>query len=261
VTFAVVDGRELALDAYRPLSAAGGPAVIVVHGGGWTSGDKGDLPQWSAWLVHEGFAVFDIQYRLAPPPTWTTAPGDVKCAIGWVKQNAEQFGVDPDRIALLGRSAGAHLALLAAYSIGHNQLPPSCQTSDTSVRAVIELYGPTDLLQALDHPAAYSLFDGETQLSSFVGGDVRSAWDRLALASPTMHVGPRTPPTLLVHGGRDQFVHPDQLELLTLRLASHGVPFRTVPLPYARHAFDLVWNGWSAQVLRPILLDFLRTHT
>jgi dipeptidyl aminopeptidase/acylaminoacyl peptidase len=68
----------------------------------------------------------------------------------------------------------------------------------------------------------------------------------LALDSPTTHIGPWTPPTLLVHGGRDQFVHPDHLKVLVLLLGSHGIPSRTVVFPYARHGFDLVWNGWSA---------------
>jgi acetyl esterase/lipase len=219
------------------------------------------MAQRSAWLVHEGFAVFDVQYRLTPPPTWQAAPGDVRRAIGWVKQRAEQYGVDPDRIAVLGRSAGAHLALLAAYTAGDHRLPPSREAGDTSVRAVVGLYGPTDLTQMLDRPPAYSLFDGPAHLGSLVGGDPRSASAQLTLTSPTMHVGPRTPPTLLVHGGRDQFIHPHHLDVLAHRLAARGIPFRAVLLPYAGHAFDLVWNGWSAQVLRPILLDFLRTHT
>jgi acetyl esterase/lipase len=260
-TYAVVDGRALALDIYRVPTASGAPAVIVVHGGGWTAGDSGDLSQWSTWLAQQGFVVFDIQYRLAPPPTWQAAPGDIQCAIGWVKQHAERYGVDRSRITLLGRSAGAHLALLAAYAEAGGHLARNCPVADTSVRAVIELYGPTDLVSMLDGPPRYPLFDGPAHLGALVGGDPRLLLDRLRLASPTTHVGPGTPPTLLVHGGRDQFIHPEQAAALAKKLASHGVPFRTVLLPYAHHAFDAVWNGWSAQALRPILLDFLRTHT
>ena len=105
------------LDAYLPAEDdAARPAIIVIHGGSWSSGDKSDFPRWNGWLVEHGFAIFDIQYRLAPQPNWQTATSDVKCAIGWVKRNADHYGVDPDRIALLGRSAGGHLALLAAYT-------------------------------------------------------------------------------------------------------------------------------------------------
>jgi dipeptidyl aminopeptidase/acylaminoacyl peptidase len=136
-----------------------------------------------------------------------------------------------------------------------------CAERDTRVRAVVELYGPTDLVRMLDRPAAFSLFDGPGHLGYLVGSDPGATLDRLTLASPTTYVGPGTPPTLLVHGGRDQFIHPEQANVLADRLAAHGVPFQMVVIPYAHHAFDTVWNGWSAQVLRPVLLDFLRTHT
>jgi acetyl esterase/lipase len=261
VTFAMMDGHALMLDVYRPPAASGTPAVIVVHGGGWTAGDKGDLSHWSAWLAREGFAVFDIQYRLAPPATWQAAPGDVRCAIGWIKSRAQRYGVDPDRIAVLGRSAGAHLALLAAYTADDGGLSPSCEIGDLSVRAVVELYGATDLVRMLDRPPTHWLFDTPAHLGRLVGADRRFFLDRLALASPTTHVGPRTPPTLLVHGGRDQFIHPEQADVLADRLAAHGIPFETVSIPYAHHAFDAVWNGWSAQMLRPIVQRFLRAHT
>jgi acetyl esterase/lipase len=89
--------------------------VIVVHGGGWRSGERSDFPSWNAWLADTGYVVFDIDYRLSPPPAWQDAPADVACAVGWVKENAARYGVDPERVALMGRSAGGHLVLLAAY--------------------------------------------------------------------------------------------------------------------------------------------------
>lgn len=93
------------------------PAVVLVHGGGWDQDSRGGslLP---GWLAGRGYVVFDIDYRLATPtsPSWQQATGDVKCAVGWVNDHAARFGVDPERIGLLGSSAGGHLALLAAYS-------------------------------------------------------------------------------------------------------------------------------------------------
>lgn len=87
------------------------PAVVLVHGGGWDQGSRGGslLP---GWLAGRGYVVFDIDYRLATPtsPSWQQATGDVKCAVGWVNDHAARFGVDPERIALLGSSAGGHLA-------------------------------------------------------------------------------------------------------------------------------------------------------
>ena len=127
-TFARVDGKDLMLDYYAPqvVNENNGAAVIVVHGGSWNARSRNDFPQWNSWLASEGFAVFDIDYRLAPQPNYLTATGDVKCAVGWIKDHAAEFNISPERLALFGRSAGAHLALLAAYSAGDSRLSTSC---------------------------------------------------------------------------------------------------------------------------------------
>ncbi len=121
--------------------------MLVVHGGFWAAGQRGEASLASRALAERGFTVFDVEYRIAPQPNWQTALGDVKCAIGWVKQHAttDDWNVDPKRIALLGRSAGAHLALMAAYTAAADDLPSSCPSGgavvDTSVESVISLYG------------------------------------------------------------------------------------------------------------------------
>lgn len=264
VTFATVSGQPLQADVQvaRPRPGGSSPAVVVVHGGSWRSGDKGDLPQWNDWLASQGYVVFDIQYRLAPQPNWRTATGDVKCAIGWVKQHAVEFGVDPDRLALLGRSAGGHLALLAAYTPGEPALAPSCDVPDESgsVRAAISFYGPTDLAWGYQHPVRFSVLDGPATLRDFLGGDPTALPADYATASPISYVGPATPPTLLLHGGRDQLVGPGETERLAARLQAAGVPHRVVLLPYAHHGFDVVFDGWGAQIAQAVVLDFLREH-
>lgn len=87
--------------------------------------------------------VFSIDYRLGLPPRWEDATGDVKCAVGWVEENAGRYGVDPDGIALLGQSFGGYPTLLAAYTEGDPRLPPSCDVSDTGVEAVAAFYSST----------------------------------------------------------------------------------------------------------------------
>lgn len=262
LTYATIDGQPLQLDAYLPdgTSAAPRPAIVVVHGGSWSGGDKSDFPQWNRWLNQQGYAVFDIQYRLAPQPNWQTATGDVKCAVGWVKQNAARFNVDPARLALLGRSAGGHLALLAAYTPNVAALPPSCAVADTSVSAVISFYGPTDLAWGYTHPANQRVNDGPAALRRFLGGDPQSAAAAYATASPINHVQSSTPPTLLIHGGRDQLVRQAQSEQLAERLRTAGVQGRLIEIPYAQHGFDYNFNGWGSQIAQPILSDFLQTY-
>jgi acetyl esterase/lipase len=247
---------------YQPSAAAQQPlpAVIVVHGGSWSGGDKSDFPRWNWWLTEQGFVVFDIQYRLAPQPNWQSATGDVKCAIGWVKRNATQYNVDPQRIALLGRSAGGHLALLAAYTPQEPVLGPSCVAPDPGVQAVVSFYGPADLVWGYNNPANPDVIDGPGTLRRFLGGDPLTAADAFAVASPVNHVGSSTPPTLLLHGGRDQLVGQRHTELLTERLQAANAPHQTVYIPYGQHGFDYNFNGWGSQIAQPILLRFLQTY-
>ncbi|MDT7541797.1 MAG: hypothetical protein QOE33_1701 [Acidobacteriota bacterium] len=261
-TFANADSRALNLDAYLPTAkqATLNPAVIVVHGGSWSAGARSHFPRWNWWLVEQGYAVFDIDYRLAPQPNWQTATGDVKCAVGWVRANAQRLNVDPQRIALFGRSAGAHLALLAAYSDNEPQLSQSCPAADARVQAVVSFYGVTDLAWAYAHPANQRVIDGPETLRRFTGGTPEDATEIYRMASPTAHVNERTPPTLLFHGGQDQLVRSENMELLARQLEAARVPFDALRLPYAQHGFDYNFDGWGSQLAQPLILAFLRAH-
>jgi len=261
------DGQTLRLDVYRPAEPSRpmgiGPrraALIVVHGGSWSAGDKSDFAHWDRWLAGQGYIVFDVQYRVRPQPNWRTATGDVKCAVGWVRRNAARYGVDPARVALLGRSAGAHLALLAAYTPNDLAFPPTCSAPDPRVRAVVALYGPTDLTWGYRNRANPLVLDTSAVLRRFLGGTPKTALDAYRLASPLTHVGPDTPPTLLFHGQREALVSPRHTEFLAERLQAAGVPHQAVYLPYAHHGFDYHLDGWGSQVVRPVLLRFLREH-
>ncbi len=261
VTYATVAGQPLKLDVFRSRTEGGArPAIVVIHGGSWHGGDKTDFPQWDVWLADHGFVVFDIQYRLAPQPNWQSATGDVKCALDWIRRHAAEYGVDPQRIALLGRSAGGHLALLAAYTPGNAALASSCGGPDEPVQAVVSLYGPADLVWGYNNPANPSVIDGPGTLRRFLGGTPESAADRYRLASPITHVSHATPPTLLLHGGSDQLVGQQHSELLAERLDAEQVPHQTVFIPYGQHGFDYNFHGWSAQIIKPVILNFLQSH-
>lgn len=264
VTYARPGGEELEADVWRPPgggpageadAAKGRPAVIVVHGGGWHSGERGDFPRWNAWLASKGYVVFDIDYRLSPPPSWRDAPADVRCAVGWVKENAARYGVDPERVALMGRSAGGHLALLTAYTQG-SAPTPGCDArnlQDTGVAAAVAFYPPTDLARL----SSLGYLGG---MDRFIGGTRDAVPERYRLLSPVLRVDPRAPPTFLAHGGDDQIVPPGQSELLADRLREAGVPHRLVELPWANHTFDFLWGGWGSQITRSTLKEFLEVH-
>jgi len=262
-TYARPGGEELKLDVWRPPDNVAGdagveggrPAVIVVHGGGWRSGDRGEFPRWNAWLADKGYVVFDIDYRLSPPPSWQDAPGDVRCAIGWVKENSGRYGVDPGRVALMGRSAGGHLALLTAYTKGTSTLPAGCGVrgeQDTAVAAVAAFYPPTDLARL----SSLGYLGG---IDRFLGGTRKMLPGRYRLSSPVARVDPGDPPTFLVHGGDDEIVPSGESKLLAGHLGEAGVPHRLVGLPWANHTFDFFWGGWGSQITRSSLERFLRS--
>ena len=269
-SYARIGAEELLLDVYLPTEKTNnnGASVIVIHGGSWNGGERNDFPQWNRWLAAQGFTVFDVDYRLAPQPNYSAATGDVKCAVQWAKSRAAEFKVDANRIALFGRSAGAHLALLAAYSAGDERLPSTCsenKTDSDKVRAVVSFYAPTDLLWAYDNPANDRVIDGPATLRRFLGGSPHESAgmrERFILASPALQISSAaTPPTLLVHGGHDQLVRPENMNRLAVRLTETAVQHKTVDLPYAQHGFDYNFNGWGSQIVKPLMLDFLSENT
>ncbi|MFJ9457383.1 alpha/beta hydrolase fold domain-containing protein [Kitasatospora sp. NPDC101447] len=262
LTYATVDGTGLKLD-YLPAhgkARAGGsrPAVVYVHGGGWKIGSREDGYPWGTWFTDRGYAVFTIDYRLLPHADWQTGPGDVKAAVGFVRDNADRFGVDPSDITLFGESAGGHLAMMAAYTQGDPMFPPTVPHPDTSVRAVINFYGTTDFDDALAHSTAPGLIRAATR--EYVGGTREQQPDRWYASSPVHHVRPGLPATLSVHGRDDRLIPPSQLRLLDAALVRAGVPHRSVELPWAGHLFDLTRGNLATQVAGGVIDRFERQY-
>lgn len=274
-TYLVLEGQPLHLDIWQPLSTSENPdgprpAVVMVHGGSWNAGARSEAPRWNTWLNDqalndqglndEGVVVVDIDYRLAPPARWRGATGDVKCAVGWVKRHAATLGVDPNRIVLMGNSAGAHLALLAAYTAGDARLPASCPVTDSSVAGVVALSPPTDLqwLFEQEFPWWYpEALAGTGSLEVFTGGTPAAVPEAYRLGSPINHVRQNLPPTLLIHGQNDQFVFPEETDRLAARLLEAGAPHQVLKLPDANHLFAFVWGSWGSQRTRAVLAEFL----
>jgi acetyl esterase/lipase len=186
---------------------------------------------------------------------------DIKCAIAWVKSHAVQYHVDPQRVALLGRSAGGQLALLAAYTASEQtSYPASCDGSDTSVRAVISFYGPTDLVWDYTHPGRPDVIDTPHTLENYLGGSPANAPQTYASASPIEHVNAQSPPTLFLHGGHDQLVLAENVERIIPKLEAAGVPYTYIYLPWANHGFDYNFNGLNSQIAQAEISKFLDTH-
>ncbi len=253
-----VEGDSIQLDVYRaqetPVDVYR-PAVVVVHGGSWNGGTRSDFPRWNEWLVANGFVVFDIDYRLDPQPNWQTATEDVHDALLWIKSRADTFGVNGEKIALLGRSAGGHLALLAAYTAETGEA-----YQDAKVQAVVAFYAPTDLKWGYANPANPRVIDGRATLRHFTGGTPNYIPEVYTQASPINHVRAKSPATLLIHGKQDQLVrseHANRLFAALQQVSETPDSHRTLFIPYGQHGFDYNFNGWGAQMTQPVLLNHL----
>jgi acetyl esterase/lipase len=262
VTYATSsDGKKLLLDVWRARGVPAGtlrPAIVFVHGGGWNHGSRGEAAAWNEFLNGLGYDVFDVDYRLPPPERWLDEVGDVKCALGWVLANASKYSLEPSRISVMGYSAGAHLAMLAAYSMGNPLLPASCPAGPVAIRSVINFYGPTDLEKLYESTG--SPRHVHAMLHAFIGGSPERHSGRYDLLSPTSHVKRRTPPTITLQGEADRVVPVEQAALLEEAFEEKGALLETYLFPFADHGFDFVWSSLSAQTARETIRVFLGKH-
>jgi len=257
VRFTEVDGTPLELDVYSSVKRHGhAPAVIVIHGGSWRTGRKSDVKHSSDWLASLGYVVFDVNYRLAADGArFPVQLHDVEKAIDWVRAQADEYGVDRSRIALLGRSAGAQLAILAAYRDGkRNSLPTD------EVRCVVSYYAPTDMEWDYMNPAIPDVIHAVEVLENFLGGAPVEKKTSYMEASPTEQAKIHAVPTLLIHGQRDQIVRFENVQLLTSKLEAAKVPFEVVDLPWANHGFDVNPTGWASQISNAEVAAFLKRY-
>ncbi|MEU4233660.1 alpha/beta hydrolase [Nonomuraea sp. NPDC026600] len=258
-TYATVDGQDLKVDVYRPRAlAASKPALLYVHGGSWNSGTRADSAPWLRWMADQGIAVFSIDYRLAPPPRWQDAVGDVKCALGWIRGKAGEYGIAPSNVSIAGDSAGGQLSMIAAYTVDDAQFPPSCQVPQAPVKSVMGWYAPTDLPRLLNENGLPGV--AATVASDYLGGGIDSHRDRYEASSPVTHARHALPPTLLVQGDRDHMIPATQAADLAAKLDAAGVPATAVTIPWAEHNFTGQWGTWGSQILRPHVQRFLQEH-
>lgn len=231
-------GRELKLDFYADeRNASPAPCVVVVPGGSWQRSDRRKFTTLNPYLASRGYSVAVVEYRTAPEFRFPAALEDVRRALAFLQENAANLGVDRGRFMLLGRSAGAQLALLEAYA-GENE----------SVRGVISFYGPTDLPYAYTHPADPRVADIRSLLEDYLGGSPDERDEAYREASPINFASPRSPPTLLVHGSRDDMVQIAHSERLAGRLEKLSIPHLLVRLPWATHGFDHNLRGPGGQL-------------
>lgn len=242
-------GRDLRCDVYTPPGVSAGssaPCVVLVHGGSWRSGDRTQLRGYGILLGRAGYVCVAPEYRLLGESPWPAQIHDVKTAIRWVRAFASDLGVDPQRIAIEGNSAGAHLALVAAGTASLEGLEGDGGNAgvSTAVAAVAAVYPPTLFF---DDVTGHS--EGALPLIALAEGDAEVAKQ----ASPVHHVSPQFPPTLLVHGTSDTTVPVSASIRMYEELVAAGVPTDLHLYAEQPHAFD-AQPSFGRQVAAEMLL-------
>lgn len=238
ITYSTAAGERGMLDLYSSRNRESpGIGLVLVHGGGWKTGSKEDYQYYGQQFAHRGFTTVCINYRLVPDGRFPKQVQDVKCAIRWLRQNAKELGVDPERIAVMGGSAGGHLSLLAAYAENVEEFENvgGCADVSSSVQAVIDIYGPTDL--AADFDDGNDMVPG--LIRDFLGENSDEVSRNMKRASPVTYVHAQSPATLIIHGTIDDIVPVAQGDRLAARLEELQVPYVYDRLPGWPHAMDV----------------------
>jgi acetyl esterase/lipase len=236
VVFGTVGGKELHVDIARPKQppAEPMPAVLLIHGGGWSGGThKGYAPMW---LAEHGYFTASVEYRLSGEAPWPAQIEDCKLAVRWLRANAEKYHVNPDRIGCMGHSAGGHLVACLGTLGAESALDGAGGYPGVSsrVQAVVDEAGPVDFTlegrptigtETKDHPGLIKLFGG-----SFA--EKADAWRQ---ASAALHVSADTPPFLILHGENDHLVPIAQAEHMLAALKAAAIPVELIRVKNAGH--------------------------
>jgi len=188
LNYGSADGVNLTLDLYPAQQPGPRPCVIVIHGGSWAQGDSRQLPELNSRLAKDGYTVAAINYRLAPRYHNPSPVQDVHTALDYLRIHATELSIDSNTFVLLGRSAGAQIALLAAYTL-----------QDSAIKAVIDFYGPADMVWAIP-PRQSLIMDSRKVMSDYLGGPYPAVPQNYVNSSPIAFVTRQSIPTLLIHG-------------------------------------------------------------
>lgn len=255
------DGAGPTLDLYFPVRdhppATASPAILLVHGGSWIGGSKSSYRS-DPWrnptrLTRHGLVVIAVDYRPGYPgrPSWPDALEDLRAAVRWTRSHAEEYGIDPERIAVLGQSSGAHLAML----LGTVSDDSGKGEVSSKVQAVISFYGPTDL-----ETLAIARRSRRDPIFTLLGhADSGRPSDLKKSASPISRVSQSTCPMLLFHGTDDRWVPADQSRRMSRALEQAGVFHRLVIVEGAQHGFETVVESPRRVDLVPEILAFLQS--
>ncbi len=234
IEYKSVNGKSLQLDIYKPKTIDKPvPLLVFIHGGGWQSGKRSDYLIYLVDFAKRGYVTATVSYRLLSDAAYPACIEDINDAVEWLFEHGNNYGYDTGRIALIGGSAGAHLAMLAAYgwkSVDVNE--KHGHESTHRIKAVVDIYGPADLTTeyARTHPL----------VTNFIGNSFAKDPESYMAASPVYYLDGNDPPTLIMHGTSDDLVPISQSDNLKVKLDNLGVICVYYRLPLWPHTMDIV---------------------
>jgi acetyl esterase/lipase len=260
-----VDGGHAnqVLDIYLPETAADKPLplVIWIHGGAWLGGSHANPS--ALFLLEEGYAVASIEYRFSQHAIWPAQAHDCKSAIRFLRANAAKYGVDPDRFAVGGESAGGHLAALIGTSGDVADVEGDLGTTGVSsrVHAVVDEFGPTDLTLMGEQSNGRSMIQHDapdSPESRLMGGPIQEKQELAKTANPLTYVDKADPPFLILHGDQDNLVPLAQSEILAKALTDAGVEVTMQTLEGAGHGGPQFFSTESREQIKEFLAKHLK---
>ena len=251
LTYVKYADTAMTLDFYPSRVIGKRPCVIVVHGGSWAGGDSRQLPELNGYLAARGYNVASINYRLAPKYQTPAPVEDIKNAMIYLRGHAAELHIDSTNFVLLGRSAGAQIALLAAYTL----------KNEAGLKGVIDFYGPADMIWGYSIPSNPLIMDSRKVMNEYIGGSYAKVPQKFFNCSPLEFVNRQSVPTLIIHGSNDVLVAPEHSRRLNLKLQQNGIKHYWLKLPWATHGFDYNLNGPGGQLSTYAVETFLNTIT
>ncbi len=256
VEYSNPDGQHLQLNIARPKEGDGlRPAVLCIHGGGFRAGKRERWDGLCQKLAGDGYVAATVTYRLAPKYQFPAAVYDVKAAVRWLRKNAAAYQIDPERIGVVGDSAGGHLAQFLGVTgdlpdfEGLEDLVDALDSS--AVTCVVNYYGPSDFTKSYGKSV-----DAAEVLPLWLGGDVTKERRKHIVASPLYWVTPNAAPTLFIHGTEDKHVAFEQAEWIYDRMKAAEVDVEMLKLEGAGHGF----KGADAEKAEAAMLAFFKKH-
>ena len=249
-------GFQLKLDIYRPHNTKKKhPGILQIHGGAWITGSKRQASFLMARMAARGWVCFSVSYRFSPDIVFPEHLIDVKHALRWIRNNAEEHGLDSNFIIATGGSSGGHLAAMTALTQNQAEFQPGFEKTDTSIQGCVPFYGVFNFSEPFDERTPFPAKAGVLQM--LCGGTPETQPDRYQQITPANWISGKTPPFLLIQGETDALISATETQAFWEVLQAHKVKDSVfLRLPLVEHAFD-IFPTLTAQCIVPTIERYL----